>query len=96
MNEIQVHPTGFVDPKDAEAKTKFLAAEALRGVGALLVDKEGKRFVDEMERRDVVTKAMQRIIEQGNGPIRLLLNADAEKELKSHCEDNLCYHGINY
>ncbi|KAF4569664.1 hypothetical protein EYR36_009461 [Pleurotus pulmonarius] len=86
MDEIQVHPTGFVDPKDEGAKTKFLAAEALRGVGALLVDAEGKRFVDEMERRDNVTKAMQEIIEQGKGPIRLLLNADAEKELKSHCE----------
>ncbi|KAF4592957.1 hypothetical protein EYR38_008663 [Pleurotus pulmonarius] len=86
MDEIQVHPTGFVDPKDEGAKTKFLAAEALRGVGALLVDAEGKRFVDEMERRDNVTKAMQEIIEQGKGPIRLLLNADAETELKSHCD----------
>lgn len=37
MNRIQVHPTAFVDPKDPTAETKFLAAEALRGKGAILV-----------------------------------------------------------
>ncbi|KAJ8517317.1 hypothetical protein ONZ45_g5501 [Pleurotus djamor] len=86
MDQIQVHPTGFVDPKDPSAKTKFLAAEALRGVGALLINKHGERFVDEMEKRDVVTKAMQDVIEMEQGPIRLLLNTAAEKELKSHCD----------
>merc|ERR1712194_336217 len=29
---VQVHPTGLVNPKDPDAKVKFLAAEALRGV----------------------------------------------------------------
>ncbi|KAJ8494719.1 hypothetical protein ONZ45_g13149 [Pleurotus djamor] len=67
MDQIQVHPTGFVDPKDPSAKTKFLAAEALRGVGALLINKHGERFVDEMEKRDVVTKAMQDVIEMEQG-----------------------------
>lgn len=28
-----MHPTGLVDPKEPKAKVKFLAAEALRGVG---------------------------------------------------------------
>lgn len=37
MDHVQVHPTAFVDPKDPAAPTKFLAAEALRGKGALLV-----------------------------------------------------------
>ncbi|KAG5221848.1 fumarate reductase [Salix suchowensis] len=31
MEKVQVHPTGLVDPKEPEAKVKFLAAEALRG-----------------------------------------------------------------
>ena len=53
MDQVQVHPTGFVDPKDPSAKTKFLAAEALRGVGGILIDKDGARFVDELERRDL-------------------------------------------
>lgn len=35
---VQVHPTGLVDPKEPNAKVKFLAAEALRGVGGLMLD----------------------------------------------------------
>lgn len=38
MKNIQIHPTAFVDPKDSAAGTKFLAAEALRGKGAILVN----------------------------------------------------------
>ena len=55
MEKVQVHPTGLVDPKDPDAKVKFLAAEALRGVGGLLLDNTGKRFVDELQHRDYVT-----------------------------------------
>ncbi|KAF4648263.1 hypothetical protein FOL46_003141, partial [Perkinsus olseni] len=39
---VQVHPTGLVNPKDPDCKVKFLAAEALRGVGGLLLDADGK------------------------------------------------------
>merc|ERR1711861_8019 len=35
---VQVHPTGLVKPDDPDAKVKFLAAEALRGVGGLVSD----------------------------------------------------------
>merc|ERR1719282_127901 len=35
---VQVHPTGLVKPDDPDAKVKFLAAEALRGVGGLIFD----------------------------------------------------------
>ena len=55
LEKVQVHPTGLVDPNEPEAKVKFLAAEALRGVGGLLVDKDGQRFVDELQHRDYVT-----------------------------------------
>lgn len=37
MDRIQVHPTAFIDPADPSSGTKFLAAEALRGKGAILV-----------------------------------------------------------
>merc|ERR1719183_2789140 len=40
---VQVHPTGLVKPDDPDAKIKFLAAEALRGVGGLVFDANGKR-----------------------------------------------------
>ncbi|KAL1739088.1 FAD binding domain-containing protein [Schizophyllum fasciatum] len=82
MDQVQVHPTGFVDPKDPGAKTKFLAAEALRGVGGLLVDAKGARFVNELERRDTVTAAMQKV----EAPIRLLLNPQAAAALEAHCK----------
>merc|ERR1719399_2062482 len=35
---VQVHPTGLVKPDDPDAKVKSLAAEALRGVGGLVLD----------------------------------------------------------
>lgn len=58
LEKVQVHPTGLVDPKDPDAKVKFLAAEALRGVGGLLLDNTGNRFVDELQHRDFVTNKM--------------------------------------
>ena len=84
MDQVQVHPTGFVDPKDPSAKTKFLAAEALRGVGGILIDKDGARFVDELERRDTVTEKMREVAQAGRAPIRLLLNPQAAKTLEAH------------
>lgn len=60
--QVQVHPTGFVDPSDPRNPTKFLAPERLRGTGAVLFNREGRRFVDELSTRDRVTAA---IMEQG-------------------------------
>lgn len=85
LDQVQVHPTGFVDPANVDAKTKFLAAEALRGVGGLIIDREGNRFVNEIDRRDTVTEKMETVIKDGHGPVRLVLNAEAVKEIKSHC-----------
>ncbi|UMM22422.1 hypothetical protein L5515_003646 [Caenorhabditis briggsae] len=59
MERIQIHPTAFVDPKEPAAGTKFLAAEALRGKGALLINSEGKRFGNELGRRDYFTGRIQ-------------------------------------
>ena len=50
MTEIQTHPT-VVHKKTA------MITEAVRGEGAILVNREGKRFVSELETRDVVSKA---------------------------------------
>ncbi|TBU22830.1 Flavocytochrome c [Dichomitus squalens] len=81
LEKVQVHPTGLVDPKEPEAKVKFLAAEALRGVGGLLLDGTGQRFVDELQHRDYVTG---KIWENGKYPIRLVLNGAASKEIEWH------------
>lgn len=83
MEKVQVHPTGLVDPKDPDAKVKFLAAEALRGCGGLLLDGEGNRFADELGHRDYVTG---RIWDNGKYPVRLILNGEATKEIEWHCK----------
>ncbi|KAG6334051.1 hypothetical protein ID866_5039 [Astraeus odoratus] len=83
LEKVQVHPTGLVDPNEPDAKVKFLAAEALRGVGGLLLDKNGDRFVDELQHRDYVTG---KIWENGKYPVRLVLNGQASKEIEWHCK----------
>lgn len=57
MDQVQIHPTSFIDPADASNPVKFLAAELLRGEGGVLLH-EGKRFVNEMETRKRVTAAI--------------------------------------
>ena len=52
-----------------------MAAEALRGVGGLLLDNEGKRFVDELQHRDYVTGKMW---ENGKVRARLLTESAIE------------------
>ncbi|KAH6569522.1 hypothetical protein BASA50_000152 [Batrachochytrium salamandrivorans] len=82
MDKVQVHPTGLVDPNEPDAKVKFLAAEALRGVGGLLFDANGNRFADELGHRDYVTGMMWK----NKGPFRLVLNGKAGKEIEWHCK----------
>jgi|GEM_PF-999842 len=60
MEMIQLHPTGFIDPKDPLKHTKFLAPEMIRGSGGLLVNSSGNRFVDELDLRSVVSAAIQK------------------------------------
>merc|ERR1712241_805248 len=79
---VQVHPTGLVKPDDPDAKVKFLAAEALRGVGGLVFDAEGKRFANELGRRDYVTGEMWK----NKPPFRLCLNKAASDEIIWHCK----------
>merc|ERR1712050_821484 len=79
---VQVHPTGLVKPDDPDAKVKFLAAEALRGVGGLVFSSEGKRFANELGRRDYVTGEMWK----NKPPFRLVLNKAAAAEIMWHCK----------
>jgi succinate dehydrogenase/fumarate reductase flavoprotein subunit len=79
---VQVHPTGLVKPDDPDAKVKFLAAEALRGVGGLIFDANGKRFANEVGRRDYVTGEMWK----NKPPFRLTLNNAAATEMIWHAK----------
>ncbi|KAI9883015.1 MAG: Casein kinase II subunit alpha [Watsoniomyces obsoletus] len=80
MDKVQVHPTGLVDPKDPDSKWKFLAAEALRGEGGILLNATGDRFCDELGHRDYVSGEMFK----NKFPIRLILNSKASKVLDFH------------
>lgn len=52
LNYIQIHPTVFYSEKEGR---RFLISESVRGEGAILLDKNGERFTDELQPRDVVT-----------------------------------------
>ncbi|KAL1603969.1 Osmotic growth protein [Paraconiothyrium brasiliense] len=84
MDKVQVHPTGLVDPKDPKAKTKFLAAEALRGEGGILLNSKGKRFCDDLGHRDYVSGMMWEEKKKDLWPIRLVLNSKASNVLDFH------------
>jgi succinate dehydrogenase/fumarate reductase flavoprotein subunit len=88
IDSVQVHPTGLVHPADPEAAVKFLAAEALRGVGGILIDARGNRFCDELGRRDYVTGQMN----THQGPFRLVLNSKVRIDALSQQEDRLTYY----
>ncbi|KAK2053687.1 flavocytochrome c [Colletotrichum caudatum] len=70
MDSVQVHPTGFVDPKDPGARYKFLAAEVLRGEGGILLSGGGERFVDEMQTREHVSRAIMQLPPKEDGAVR--------------------------
>ncbi|PYH79211.1 Flavocytochrome c [Aspergillus uvarum CBS 121591] len=92
MEQVQVHPTGFVDAKDRSARVKFLAAEALRGEGGILLDGQGKRFVDELTTREQVTAAVMASASplEGTGlrqwDVTLLMDEGAAAASKTHLD----------
>jgi fumarate reductase flavoprotein subunit len=73
MKEIQTHPT--VVPGKA-----VMVTEAVRGNGAILVNKDGKRFINELDTRDVVSKA---ILEQKDKVAYLFFDDGMRKSLKA-------------
>jgi L-aspartate oxidase len=56
LEMVQFHPTALVCDGEHDG---FLVTEAVRGEGALLVDADGERFVDELAPRDVVALAVK-------------------------------------
>ncbi|KAJ3072301.1 hypothetical protein HDU98_003857 [Podochytrium sp. JEL0797] len=67
LDQVQIHPTGFVDPKDLTAMTKILAPESLRAYGSLLIDTTtSTRFVNELTTRDAVSQAMIHLSPENN------------------------------
>ncbi|GMM37505.1 fumarate reductase [Saccharomycopsis crataegensis] len=85
MQEIQIHPTGFINPKDPDSKWKILAGEALRGTGGLLFDSRGKRFINELRTRDKVSSAIFDIYEKhptDKQQIVIIMNESGYQEMR--------------
>lgn len=62
MDCVQFHPTVLSSPD----KPPFMISESLRGEGAKIVDENGKRFINELEPRDIICEAMNKKIAQGH------------------------------
>lgn len=87
MEQVQVHPTGFIDPQNRNSTWKFLAAEALRGLGGILVNPStGKRFVDELTTRDAVTEAIQKLCPQDENRAFLVMSESVYENYKNNMD----------
>ncbi|GAB6100953.1 L-aspartate oxidase [Thermococcus atlanticus] len=71
---VQFHPTGFIAGDGVK-----LVSEAVRGAGAKLVTEDGERFVNELEPRDVVARAIYRQLQRGR---RVFLDATGIDDFK--------------
>ena len=82
IDYIQINPTTLYSEKPGR---RFLISESVRGEGAILLNKKGERFVDELLPRDVVTAAIHKQMAEDDMPyVRLSLERIPEEEIRSH------------
>ena len=82
LDYVQIHPTTLYSKKPGR---RFLISESVRGEGALLYDKNGQRFVDELLPRDVVTKAIQEQMQKdGTDHVWLSLEKIPKETILNH------------
>ena len=82
IDYIQIHPTTLYTEKPGRA---FLISESVRGEGGILLNAEGKRFVNELLPRDVVTEAIFAEMERtGAKHVWLSMENIDKKEIIGH------------
>ena len=82
MDYVQIHPTSLYTGKPGRS---FLISESARGEGAILLDKKGKRFTDELQPRDVVSKAIHKQMEKdGTDYVLLSFERMEPQQIKDH------------
>ena len=82
IDYIQIHPTTLYSQKPGR---RFLISESVRGEGAVLLDKNGNRFVNELLPRDLLTEKVYEQMEKDDMPyVRLSLAPIEEEEIKGH------------
>ena len=78
IHYIQIHPTVFYSEEEGR---RFLISESVRGVGAILLDKNGNRFTDELQPRDVVTgEIVKQMKKDGTKHVWLSIKDDMDAE----------------
>ncbi len=79
---VQIHPTTLFTRQNGRS---FLISESVRGEGALLRDKNGERFTDELQPRDVVSNAiLAKMKEQNTEHVWLDFSPIPEDEILNH------------
>lgn len=100
MDQVQVHPTGFIQLKDLATITnhwKFLCGELIRGIGGILISSvTGQRFVNELDTRDNVTEAIVKHCGEDQVAVIIVSEEDYEKaaaHIGFYASQSLMFHG---
>ena len=82
LDYVQIHPTTLYSEKPGR---RFLISESVRGEGAVLYDKHRKRFTNELNPRDIVTKAIQEQMKKdGTKFVWLSMEAIGREKILEH------------
>lgn len=93
LDYVQIHPTTLYSDKPGR---RFLISESVRGEGAVLLDKYGKRFVNELLPRDILTQKIREQMKKDDTKFVLLSMAPIDKavilkhfpHIYSYCLEN--------
>ena len=89
LDYIQIHPTTLYSTRPGR---RFLISESARGEGALLYEKNGQRFTDELQPRDLLSAAIREQMEKdGTDFVWEDLRPLGERTLRTHFP-NICQH----
>ena len=82
IDYIQTHPTTLYSQKPGR---RFLISESVRGEGAILLNKDKERFVDELLPRDILTNAVREQMKKDNMPhVWLSMEPIPKEDIISH------------
>jgi len=83
IDYVQIHPTTLYTARTGERS--FLISESVRGEGAYLLDKNFKRFCDELQPRDVVTaEILKQMQKDGTPHVWLDMRGIDPEEVREH------------
>ncbi len=83
IDYIQIHPTTLYT--ETRRGRDFLISESVRGEGAILLNKYGERFINELLPRDVVANAIfEEMKKTGEKHVWLSFAPISEEEIKTH------------